>query len=237
MTDVYLQSETIAVNFKWLAELAEAIKACNDEFAQPISFTCNFRVARQFLDDQVFGALERANVRSIEIGLESGSERLRCGVLRRHYSNEDFFLAVSLARRHGMSVNVYNMIGLPGETPADFQETVEVNRRVCPDRALTSIFFPYPGTDLFEACQEQGLLTEGGDLTAERWRATLDLPTFSKAEIQRAFDWFEYQVYRGHRPLHVRLRKVLRNKIYSHAWSHLVFMRLLPIWHALRDRT
>jgi len=62
------------------------------------------------------------------------------------------------------------------------------------------------------------------------------MPAFSRTEIQRAFDWFEYRVYQGHRPLHFRLRKMLRNKISSHAWSHFVYMRLLPIWYAVRDR-
>ena len=236
MTDVYLQSETIAVNPKWLEELAEQISAFNGELDRKLSFACNFRVARQFLKDEVFAALERANVRIIEIGLESGSERVRCQVLRRNYTNEDFFQAVALSRKHGMGVNVYNMIGLPGETEADYWETVEVNRRVCPDRSLTSIFFPYPGTDLYETCKTEGLLKETDNLTAERCRATLDLPAFSERQIQRAFEWFEYRVYRGRRPLHFRLRKMLRNKVGSGRWSYLLFMRLLPLWHAFRGQ-
>jgi radical SAM superfamily enzyme YgiQ (UPF0313 family) len=236
MMDVYLQSETIAINLPWLDELAQKISAFNDELDEKISFGCNLRITRQLLTDRVFGALQRANVRTIEIGLESGSERLRCEVLRRHYSNEEFFQAVALARRHGMRVNVYNMIGLPGETLADYWQTVEVNHRACPDRSFTSIFFPYPGTDLYEICKAQGLLTETGDQTAERRCATLDYPTFPKAEIQRAFDWFEYRIYRGHRPFHVRLRKVLRNKASRHAWSHLLLTRLFPLWQAIRGR-
>jgi anaerobic magnesium-protoporphyrin IX monomethyl ester cyclase len=236
MEDVYLQSETIAVNPKWLEELAGAVGGFNAGLERKLAFACNFRVARQFLKDEVFAALERANVRTIEIGLESGSEKVREQVLRRNYSNADFYEAVALARRHGMGVNVYNMIGLPGETLADYWETVEVNRRVCPDRSLTSIFFPYPGTDLFGRCQAAGLLNAAGDLTAERWHATLDLPGFPRRQVQRAFDWFEYRVYKGHRPLHFRLRKVVRNKIGAGRWSHLVFMRLLPIWYAVRGR-
>jgi len=233
-TDIYLQSETIAVNRKWLEELTEMLGAFNGELEHKVAFACNFRVARQFLNDQVFSALARANVQTIEIGLESGSPRLRCEVLRRQYSNEEFFQAVALARQHGMKVHVYNMIGLPGETPAEHRETIEVNRRVCPDRSLTSIFFPYPGTDLYEKCRAEGVLSQAGNIPAERCHATLDFPSFSRREIQRAFDWFEYRVYRGHRSLPYRLRKVLRNKAVSHNWSHLLFMRLLPLWHAWR---
>jgi radical SAM superfamily enzyme YgiQ (UPF0313 family) len=233
-TDIRLESETIAINLGWLNELTEQIKVFNDQLDKKVSFSCNFRVARPFLTDQVFAALERANVRTIEIGLESGSERIRREVLRRHYSNEDFFQAIALARRHGMNVEVYNMIGLPGETLADHMATIEVNQRVCPSQSSTSIFFPYPGTDLFEICEAQGLLT-AGNVTAERHRATLDYPKFRKAEIQRAYDWFEYRIYRGHRPFHLRFRKVLRNKAIRNSWVYLAALRLLPLYYALRD--
>jgi anaerobic magnesium-protoporphyrin IX monomethyl ester cyclase len=234
--NVYLQSETIAVNVKWLTELSHRIKALNDSLASPLAFSCNFRIAPPLVTDTVFDALARANVRTVEIGLESGSERIRCEVLRRAYSNEDFYRAVALARQRGMRVNVYNMIGIPGETPADHLETVAVNQRVCPDRSNTGIFFPYPGTDLHRLCEQQGWIQSGAGLTAERKVASLDLPTFPRKEIQRAYDWFEFRVFRGHRPLHFRLRRVVRNKIEAHPWLFHAFMRLLPLWHALRRR-
>jgi len=235
-TDVYLQSETLAVNIQWLAELSRQIKALNATLATPLVFTCNFRVAPHLVTDEVFDALARANVRTVEIGLESGSERIRREVLRRDYSNEDFQRTVTLARQRGMRVNVYNLIGIPSETPADHKETIAVNHRACPDRSLTSIFFPYPGTDLHRQCEKEGLLQGNAGLTAERKVASLDLPTFRRKEIQRAYDWFEFHVYRDHRPLHFRVRKVIRNKIDAHPWVFHSFMRLLPLWHALRRR-
>ena len=232
--DIRLESETIAINLDWLNEFTERIKAFNDTLVEKIAFSCNFRVARPFLTEPVFAALERANVRTIDIGLESGSERIRREVLRRIYTNEDFFQAVALARRHGMKVNALNMIGLPGETLADHMETVEVNRRVNPNQTYTSIFVPYPGTSLFDTCQKQGLLT-AANVTAERFRATLDLPQFHKTDIQKAFDWFDYRIYRGQRPFHFRLRKLLRNKVLGNRWLSLVFLPLVPLWYTLRD--
>jgi anaerobic magnesium-protoporphyrin IX monomethyl ester cyclase len=233
--DINLESETIAVNLDWLYELTEQIRVFNHQLDKEISFTCQFRVARPFLTDQVFGALERANVRTISIGLESGSERIRREVLGRHYSNEEFLQAVELARRHGMNVSVLNMIGVPGETLADHLETIELNRRAWPNRSHPSIFFPYPGTDLAKTCKAQGLLP-AGNVSAELGVASLDYPKFRKPDIQRAYDWFQYRVYKGRRPLYFRLLKVVKNKGARHAWAHLVVLRLLPLWHALRDR-
>jgi anaerobic magnesium-protoporphyrin IX monomethyl ester cyclase len=236
VNNVYLQSETIAVNVKWLTELSHRIKTFNDSLASPPDYTCNFRVAPPLVTDEVFDALARANVRTIEIGLESGSERIRREVLRRDYSNENFYQSVALARQRGMRVNVYNLIGIPGETPADHAETIAVNHRVCPEHSITSIFFPYPGTDLHRQCEQQGWIQGGAGLTAERKVATLDLPTFRRRKIQRAYDWFEFNVYRGRRPLHYRVRRVIRNKIEGHPWMFYLFLRMLPLWHALRRR-
>ena len=235
--EVYLQSETMAINPRWLVALSRQIKVFNDSLTAPLTFICNFRVAPRLVTDEVFDALARANVRTVEIGLESGSERLRREVLRRDYSNENFQRAVTLARQRGMRVNLYNLVGIPGETPADHRETIAVNHRACPDRSLTSIFFPYPGTDLHRQCESEGWIRADAGLTAERKVASLDLPTFRRREIQRAYDWFEFHVYRGHRPLHFRLRKVMRNKIDAHPLVFRAFWRLLPVWHALRRRT
>lgn len=233
---IYLQSETLMVDLEWLRELTCGIKAMNDGLSEPIHYTCNLRVTRALLSEEVFGLLKQGGVTAVEIGLESGSERVRKEVLRRQYSNEEFLRAIELARRYGMRVNLYNMIGLPDETPQDHLETVRLNNLVCPDRPLTSIFFPYPGTDLYETCKARGLIPADGNMTAERYRAMIGFPTFSKREVQRAFDWFDYTIYRGHRSWLYRMRCVLRNKAYSHAWSHRVFLSLLPLWHKLRGR-
>jgi radical SAM superfamily enzyme YgiQ (UPF0313 family) len=236
MREVYLQSETIALDLDWVSELGDKLAGFNRSLPEPLQFACNLRVTQSCLDERFFSALARANVRTVEIGLESGSERVRQEILRRTYTNQEFLAAVEMARRHEMRVNVYNMIGLPTETPAEHLETVEMNRRVCPDRCNTGIFYPYPGTDLYAMCEAQGLLKHHVDTTWERCLATLDLPTFPRAEIQRAYDWFDFRVYQGRRSFLFRLRKLIRRKISSRGWLSTLFNRLLPLWHRLRQR-
>ncbi|MGO8676904.1 MAG: B12-binding domain-containing radical SAM protein [Limisphaerales bacterium] len=236
MREVYLQSETIAVDLDWVNELGDTLARFNRPPTEPLRLACNLRVNRSSLDARFFDALARANVRTVEIGLESGSERVRQQILRRTYTNREFLTAVDLARQHGMRVNLYNMVGLPTETPAEHLETVEMNRRVCPDRCYTSIFYPYPGTDLYAMCESQGLLKHHVATAWERSLATLDLPTFPQPQIQRAYDWFEFRVYRGRRSFLFRLRKLISRKMGSRGWLSTLFNRLLPLWHRLTQR-
>jgi hypothetical protein len=60
------------------------------------------------------------------------------------------------------------------------------------------------------------------------------LPGFSRSQIQRAFERFEFRIYRGQRPFHQRLRKLARQKLYAHPRLNRMLLRLLPLWQALR---
>jgi hypothetical protein len=79
-------------------------------------------------------------------------------------------------------------------------------------------------------CQEKGLLpktTSSGtvNIEMERYQATLDLPHFSRKEIQQSFEWFNYHVYRGYRPRHRLLASVLRNKLRTNPKLNRLYRR------------
>jgi radical SAM superfamily enzyme YgiQ (UPF0313 family) len=92
------------------------------------------------------------------------------------------------------------MVGIVGETLNDFKETIDCCRACQPDYISHSIFFPYPGTALYEVCKEKELLHGKIDPRKERRRAILGLPGFSQRQIQRQFNRFYYNVYKGYRP-------------------------------------
>jgi radical SAM superfamily enzyme YgiQ (UPF0313 family) len=134
----------------------------------------------------------------VNIGLESGSERIRREILKRNYSNADVIRVVNLARGYGLKITFFNLIGIPTETIADFKETVRINRTCRPDRKFNFIFYPFPGTDLHHFCQEKGLLKKTLDDRQATRLAVLDLPGFPRKEIQKAFDYFEYYISSGY---------------------------------------
>ncbi|HEY3381369.1 MAG TPA: radical SAM protein [Vicinamibacterales bacterium] len=195
--DIYLEVETIGLNQEWALALFERLEAFNAERTSPLRFGCNLRVIPGLQPDALFAAMQTANVRFLNIGLESGSERLRTEVLHRHYSNDDMVRTVAAARRYGLRFTLYNLIGIPGETYEDFLETVRMNRILAPDEHMTSIFEPYPGTELHVVCEERGYLRTVRYDPLGRQRAQLDLPGFSRATIQRCSNWFDYYVFKG----------------------------------------
>lgn len=121
---IYLEVETIAANKTWAKKLCSQIEAFNVTIDKSLSYACNFRISSQSIDEKLIADLKKANFSRINIGLESGSERIRREVLKRNYSNKDFLNVVSMARKHELKIHVFNMIGLPGESLNDHMETV-----------------------------------------------------------------------------------------------------------------
>ncbi|MCK4788057.1 MAG: radical SAM protein [Desulfobacteraceae bacterium] len=224
--EIYLEVETVTVNIEWAIELCSKLKVFNKTLHQPLSFGTNIRITPNNDLEELFAIFRESNFRFINIGLESGSERVRREILRRNYSNQDVINTVTLAKRYGLQIALYNMIGIPGETIADFRETVEVNRACLPNWHMTSIFFPYPSTNLHSLCKEQGLLNEPIDEKMERKKAVLDLPGFPRKQIQKSYIWFSYYVYNGFMPKYKILAWVIRAKISSNYYLNYYYRKL-----------
>lgn len=85
--------------------------------------------------------------RHLHLPLQSGSSRV-LQVMNRHYTKEQF---VDLAEKikaavPGISLTTDIIVGFPGETEEDFQETLDVVRRVGFDSAFTFIYSKRTGT-------------------------------------------------------------------------------------------
>ena len=91
----------------------------------------------------------------VHLPLQAGSSRI-LRTMRRTYDRERYLDRVSLIREHvpDCALTTDIIVGFPGETEADFAETLEVCEAVGFDGAFTFVFSPRRGT-------EAALLTEG----------------------------------------------------------------------------
>lgn len=235
---IYFEVESVALDKSWLMEFCAKLQDFNSTVNNSIFYGCNFRISPQSIDEKIFIALKKANFYKINIGLESGSERIRREILKRDYSNKDFLDTVSLARKHGLKIYVFNMIGLPEETYSDHMETVLLNRKCQPDFHYTGIFFPYPGTELFNTCIQKGFIKVPFDSKMERMRAVIDSPYFPKTQVQNAYTWFNYHVYKGYKPLWWILIQTIMVKVRSNPTINSLFRRIVqaPIVNHLRSK-
>ena len=87
----------------------------------------------------------------IHLPLQSGSSRV-LKRMRRTYNRERYLDRAALIREHvpDAAITTDIIVGFPGETKADFEETLEVVDEVGYDSAFTFIFSPRRGTEAAE---------------------------------------------------------------------------------------
>lgn len=213
--NIYLEIETFYINKTWAIELCEKLENLNNVLEKPFKFGVNLRVTPNVNYDDLFSACKKSNFKFINIGLESGNKRIRREILKRNYSNQDVINTVNSARKSGLKIAFFNLIGIPRESYNDFKDTVKINRICQPDWVMTSIFFPYPGTELYNLSKYDGLLNGASDTKMERSKAILDLPNFSNKQIKKAYEWFYYDIFRGNKPIYILLIRVFVTKLRS----------------------
>ena len=83
----------------------------------------------------------------LHLPLQSGSDRVLAR-MHRGYNVARYLKRLAMARSHipGLAVSTDIIVGFPGETEGDFQETMAVVAEAKYDQAFTFLFSPRPGT-------------------------------------------------------------------------------------------
>jgi tRNA A37 methylthiotransferase MiaB len=81
------------------------------------------------------------------------------------------------------------IIGTPGETVAEMRETIALHHELQPVDFGYFVFYPYPGTDLFQTCRENGWLPDDYLTRAANHRQSiLNLPNVTQEQITTIYD-------------------------------------------------
>lgn len=143
--------DTFILKRDWLFKFLDAYAK---KFSIP--FICQIRA--DLLTLEVAKALKEAGCCRVSFGLESGDESLRNLLLKKSLSDDQIRKAASFLRRVGLPFFTTNMMGLPGERLEEAFKTLKLNIEIGTKCAWTSVFQPFPGTELAKYCLEKGFL-------------------------------------------------------------------------------
>jgi radical SAM superfamily enzyme YgiQ (UPF0313 family) len=121
------------------------------------SFTCNLRFEQ--VNPKMLSSAKAAGCVRFSVGLESGNDYIRNEVLRRNQSRDMILKAGKLIQDSGINLSLYNMVGIPFETPARALDTVKMNAALSADFIQVSIFYPYEQTQLYDISKQHGFLS------------------------------------------------------------------------------
>ncbi len=178
---VVFLDDTFTIHHGWVREFCRIYGA---ELAVP--FSLHARV--ETVNERMLGELGAAGCKHIVYGVESGSERVRRDIMQRHASNQRFRDVFRWTREAGIMATANYIIGTPGETVAEMEETIALHHELQPADFGYFVFYPYPGTALFRTCLEKGYLPDDYlEQPAVHRRSILRLPGVSAEEIDAVY--------------------------------------------------
>ncbi len=142
-----------------------------------LPYTCNLLVKN--IDDEVARSLKSSGA-IVKIGVESGSERIRCQILGKSFDNRTVQRAISRLKAHGVPTRIYLMVGNPTETREEILGTFRFAASLLAASTRLCIFYPVEGSPIYQRCAREGLLTgreyeNYDDLSVLRWDPEMDL--------------------------------------------------------------
>jgi radical SAM superfamily enzyme YgiQ (UPF0313 family) len=142
---IRFEDDTVGADRKRLLELCAAIQRAG--LHKRLKWEACLRVNQA--SAEVLAEMKAAGCIQVEYGFESGSTES----LRRLGKQTDIGLnrrAVELTRRAGLRIFADIMVGLPGETEADFEATVRFLRWARPEIISAARLCPLPGTPIYK---------------------------------------------------------------------------------------
>ena len=206
--EVFFEDDTFTINKKRVLEFCKEYR----ERGLDITWACN---ARADLDYETMKEMKRANCRLLIVGYESGSDEILRNI-KKGITVEQIRRFAKDARRAGLLVHGDFIIGLPGET----KETIELTRKLIketkPDILQVSVASPFPGTEFYKWCEENGylLINDPNEYLDEQGhqKAIISYPWLTAEEIVQKVDSIlkEYYLSLGYVP--VALKQVFRKR-------------------------
>lgn len=147
------QDSTFNANNKWLVDfLGEYKKNIN------IPFFCHIRV--DITTEEQIDALAMANCRVVGFGIEGGSYRLRKEILKRNMTEDLIINIAKKIKERKIILCTANIFGLPTETLEESYNLIKINQIIRTDTIASTVFQPYPGTELGNFALKKGLVNE-----------------------------------------------------------------------------
>ncbi len=153
--------EGFPINTRYLKDFCRYVIEKNEGFSYCVA--CGVRL--NAVDDEMCELMKKAKfVRTVGVGIEAGSPRVR-GLMKKNLPQETIYKGVATLRKHGFKVAANFILGFPGETKEEMEETIRLALKLKLGLACFAPFIPLPGADATNKLIETGELPKDFDFS------------------------------------------------------------------------
>jgi anaerobic magnesium-protoporphyrin IX monomethyl ester cyclase len=156
ITNFTFMDDSFTVNRQRVLEFC---KMLNDN-ENKITWSCLTRA--DLIDEDVISVMKAAGCTKVDIGIESGNERIQ-KIINKGIVLDDLRNVSRILRKNGIFWTGFFMMGFPTETKGEILETLAFMKEIKPSWAYLSVFTPYPGTNLYEMAKREGEIPDDSE--------------------------------------------------------------------------
>ena len=147
------------------------------------------------LNDELMALMKKSGCYQVSLPIESGNGHVLKNIIKKPLNLKKANEVVELAKKYEFETIACFVIGFPGETWDQIQDSVAFADRIDVDWVVFNIASPLPNTELYEECKEEGYLEPGFDYSDFEFfgygHGSITTEDFTPIELQtvRAYEW------------------------------------------------
>jgi len=182
--EIFFEDDNLTSNINWAKQLFYSISQLHLD----IEIGVRNGIRADKIDKELLELMKEAGCSRVSFAPESGSQRTLDNIIGKRLKLENVEEAVVLARSVGLMITCFFVIGLPGETKKDFQETIAFARKLrrlgC-DSIDINCATPYPGTRLYSECMSKGYINQKLDYSQlHTGTSVISTPDFTANDVR-----------------------------------------------------
>src|SRR5579875_1622507 len=186
MKELFFDDDTFTADAKRARRIAELLK--------PLGLTWSTN-SRANVDYETLRLMKESGLRLFVVGYETGNAQILKNIKKG--------VSAERARRftrdcHDLGILIHGtfILGLPGESSATINESIQFAREMDCETIQVSLASPYPGTELFKYVMDNGYLAVDPLLDESGYqKCTVEYPGLSSDEIYRSVERFYRSFY------------------------------------------
>ncbi len=159
--EIQFEDDTLTLNLKHLHKLCDAIEPLGLLWNTVNGVRIDYHERKPKAQEEMFKRMADSGCYQVCFGLESGDQRVLDKLLNKNLKLSAVEPCIDAAKKAGLSVHLFLMVGFPGETLDEMERTIAYAGRLGPDSCSISIYTPLPGTPLHKYAYENGYLVGG----------------------------------------------------------------------------
>ena len=168
--ELQFEDDTITANRKNLFALCTELEKLGLPWCTPNGTKVNYHFNKQ---DEMYERMFNAGCYQITLACESGVQRVLDEIIHKRLPLDTIYPSIAAAKKAGMLVHTFWILGYPGETYEEMQKTIDFAMNSGADSFSFSILSPLPGTPIYRKVHDENLWWGGRGIDDILWRSSL----------------------------------------------------------------